>query len=117
MNENSMIKVAETLLQPEVRAAIRANPRQYAIDEGIIKADSHVEIKLVGGEAEQMFLPLFRADAGHSLSHGQLKNVAAGATTGTVASLGCGSSAGTICTTASTASSVGCLGTIGSGGE
>ncbi len=110
MNANSMIKSAETLMQPEVRAGIRANPRGYALANGIIEADSSVEINLVVSEAGKMFIPVFTADANHALSHDQLGKIAGGvqaSTAGSIGSIGC---ALCICTCASSASTAGTAG-------
>ncbi len=111
------------LFDPSVRDAIRADPRQFAFDQGMIAAaDSSVEIKLVVCEAGQMVIPMQRyipdMDA---LDDDQLARIAGGVGVGTAGSVGSSGTAGTISTigssfsSASTASTAATIGSAGSG--
>ncbi len=115
MNENSMIDIAETLLQPEVRGRIRANPRQYAIENGMIEADSTTQIKLVVCVAGQLKIPMVQAS--EQLSHNQLENISAGVevnTTGSVGSIGSASTISTVFSCLGSTTSASTVGTMGS---
>ncbi len=87
MNEHSIATtVAKQMLDPQVRVAMRENPRQYAIKHGIIAADSPAEIKLVTSAPNQMLIPLMKINAHGVLSDHQLGNIQAA---GSVSSVAC----------------------------
>ncbi len=67
MNENLATDRAQKIFDPQIRAAIRADPRQYAIDNGMIKADASVEIKLVVCGRKQILIPMVRPSVQLSL--------------------------------------------------
>ncbi len=113
MNANSNIEMAATYFKPEVRADIRANPRQYAIDNGIIPADSSIEIKLVACQSKQMFIPVMRNIGDQFMSNDQLKDISAGVKLGSLGTAGSAGSIMCICTCASSIGSVGSAGTAG----
>ncbi len=77
MNEN-FIAVSRVWFDPDTRRAIRKNPRQYAIDTGMITADSPVQIKLVVSGAEKMSIPIPNVNNADTLSNEQLRNISAG---------------------------------------
>ncbi len=116
MNDNSktFADVAEVLLNPATRAAVRANPRQYAIDTGMIAADSSVEVKLVVCGSGKMLLPIQTVGAHGVLDSTQLREISGGSTAGSVGSattastvgcaVSCFSSAGSLSTAASVGS-------------
>ncbi len=112
MNENSlpMAATAQALFDQDIRRAIRENPRQYAIDQGVIPADSTVEVKLVISEPGQMAIPVFKIGAGSMLSTEQLSNITGGVRASTVGSVLSGGTASTITSTAWCVSSISSVG-------
>ncbi len=103
MNEN-LIAVAQELFDPATRRVIRENPRQYAIDKGMISADSTVQIKLVVSGAGKMAIPILKTDLTGTLNNEQLRSVAAGGAPSTI------STGSTLCSTLL------CFGSVGEGG-
>ncbi len=104
---------AQIIFDADVRQAIRNDPRQYAVDNGIITEDSDVEIKLVVNDRHTMHIPLFPEPLPDNLTATQLQDLQGGgvSTAGTVGTFGC---IGTIC---GTASSAGTGTTVGSAGS
>lgn len=107
------VEAGESLLDADVRQAIRDNPRQYAIDNGIIAANSDIEVKLVTNDRHTMHIPLTQEESFNNLSDDQLQSMQA-AGISTAGSLG---SASTLLTAGSCASTLGSIGTAGSGGS
>lgn len=112
------VEMLVSFRDPAVRRQVRADPKQYAIDHGIIPADSEVEIRLVVAKPGTMPFPLFKAGeqgAEFKLSHDQLQHVqAAGGCNSTV---GCISSVSTVSSACSSLSSAGTAGTMASAGS
>ena len=103
----------QTMFDADVRQALRNDPRQYAIDQGIITEGSDVEIKLVVNDRHTLHIPLFPEPESDDLTEAQLQDLHAGgvSTVGTAGSLGC---VGTACSSASSASSGGSVGSAAS---
>lgn len=91
---------ARDFFDPQVRRAIRAEPRQYAVEHGLIKADSEAEVKVVECAPDTLRIAIVRGDsiAAGPLGAGDLREVSAA---GSVSTMGTVSTAGSACTTAS----------------
>lgn len=99
--DNSSAAVgARDFLDPQVRRAIRAAPRQYAVDHGLIKADSEAEVKVVECAPDTLRIAIVRGDSlgAGPLGAGDLRAVSAA---GSVSTMSTTSTAGSACTTAS----------------
>ncbi len=105
----------ELSLDTEARHAIRNDPRQYAIDKGIITEDSDIEIKLVIGEPGTLHIPLVRTDdIGYGMGVDDLQRIQGGGNT--TGSLGCATTASTLSTASSCVGCVSSASTVGTAG-
>lgn len=112
---NSAADIAQFSLDGDTRRAIIDNPRQYAIDNGLIAADSDVDVKVVVCNRDTMHVALVHKDMlDADLNAEQLDMIQAGNGYSTVGSAG---SAGTISTANGTVGSFSTGGTVGSGGS
>lgn len=104
------------LIDPAARRRIRANPRQYALDRGMLAADSAAEVKVVVNRRATLYVPIARpADAdSFTVDADDLESLQAAGTASTGGSASSASSAGTLTSTVSTASSTACAGCAGS---
>jgi len=91
---------ARDFLDPQVRRAIRAEPRQYAVEHGLLAADSEAEVKVVECARDTLRIAIVRGDsiAAGPLGAGDLRAVSAA---GSVSTMSTTSTAGSACTTAS----------------
>ena len=97
------------------RHAIRNDPRQYAIDKGIITEDSDVEVKLVVSESGTLHIPLMHTDIGHDIGANELQRIQGGAKcTGTA---GCATTASTLSSVTASLSSMSSASTAGTAGS
>ncbi|MDD9884780.1 MAG: hypothetical protein OXU62_09665 [Gammaproteobacteria bacterium] len=104
-----------SMFDPEVRRRIRADPRQYALDNGLIDGASDIEIKVLTNNAATMYLAVSPAASGPAeLSADELQSLSAAGTNSTA---GSGSTASTLGTLNSTASSSTTLSTLATGGS
>lgn len=119
MNQTAQnLSVAQTLMDPDVRQAIRDNPRQYAIERGFIDADSAVEIKLVTSDRGTLHIALMpMPESDNNLSAEQLQNLQAAGNTGTISTMGSYGCVGSVGSSISTASTAGCIGTASTAGD
>jgi len=109
-----MKAVTEALYDPGARARIRGNPRQYAIDNGLLDADSRAEVKVVDSARDTLHIPVMRADsAPPELNTADLESLQAAGTASTGGSASSAGSAGTLTSTVSSASSAACAGCAG----
>jgi len=91
---------ARDFLDPQVRRAIRAAPRDYAVEHGLIDSDSEAEVKVVECAPDTLRIAIVRGDdlGGGPLGAGDLRAVSAA---GSVSTMSTTSTAGSACTTAS----------------
>jgi len=91
---------ARDFLDPQVRRAIRAAPRQYAVEHGLVAADSAAEVKVVECARDTLRIAIVRGDSidAGPLGSGDLRAVSAA---GSVSTMSTTSTAGSACTTAS----------------
>ncbi len=114
MNEMNMFyEIAESLADPAVRQRIRENPKQYAIDNDFIVADSESEVRVYVNTADTMYIPMMDIQDAGTLDARDLQMVQA-AGDGTASTAGTGGSSSTLsCLT----SSVGTFTTLSSAGS
>jgi len=107
--------VYRAMFDPEVRRGIRADPRQYAVDNGLIDAQADIDIKVLTNDADTIYLALSPA-VSHSaeLNADELQQLSAAGSTSTAGSGSSASTLGTVCTTSSSATT---LSTLASGGS
>ncbi len=72
------IIAVQELFDADTRRAIRENPRQYAIDKGMIAADSTVQVKIVVSGPGKMLIPILKMSISGTLENEQLRGVVAG---------------------------------------
>lgn len=104
------------MFDPEVRRRIRADPRRYALDNGLIAGDADIDIKVLTNAADTMYFAVSPA-AGRSaaeLSAGELQRLSAAGSTSTAGSGSTASTLGTLCSTASSSTTLSTLATGGS---
>jgi len=107
--------VYDAMFEPEMRRHIRADPRQYALDNDLIDADADIEIKVLTNAADKMYLALSPAvSAPVELNASELQQLSAAGTNSTA---GSGSSASTLGCVNTTASSATTLSTLATGGS
>jgi len=104
----------KALSDPAVRRQIRADPRQYALDHGLLAADSATAVEVVVNRPGTLYVPIARADAALELNADDLQAVQAAGSASTAGTASSAATAGTLTTTVSTASSTGCAGCAGS---
>lgn len=99
-NSSAAAVDARDFLDPQVRRAIRAEPRQYALERGLIAADSGAEVKVVECAPDTLRIAIVRGDSldAGPLDAGDLRAVSAA---GSVSTMSTTSTAGSACTTAS----------------
>lgn len=105
---------AQALFEPELRRRIQLDPKQYAIDNGLMAADSAAEVKVVTCSRDTMYLPMVRAEQTEALDAGQLEAIQAAGHVSTAGSAGTVGSLSTATTTAGTILTAGTAGTAGS---
>jgi len=104
----------KALSDPAVRGQIRADPRQYALDHGLLPTDSAAAVEVVVNRPGTLYVPIARADAALELNADDLQAVQAAGSASTAGTASSAATAGTLTTTVSTASSTGCAGCAGS---
>jgi len=103
------------MFDPEVRRRIRADPRQYALDNGLIDGDADIGIKVLTNRADTMYFAVSPAAARPAeLSAGELQQLSAAGSTSTAGSGSTASTLGTLCSTSSSATTLSTLATGGS---
>lgn len=105
---------ARALLEPEFRGRIRLDPKRYAIDNGLIAADSPAKVKVVTCSRDTMYLAMVRAEQAEALDAGQLEAIQAAGHVSTAGSAGTVGSLSTATTTAGTILTAGTAGSAGS---
>ncbi|MDD9811383.1 MAG: hypothetical protein OXU71_06685 [Gammaproteobacteria bacterium] len=116
-SKRRQIAAANRLLDPAVRREIRADPKRYALDNGLLAADAAAaEVRVVTSTRDTLYiqLPNPRAFA-DTLDAPTLKRIQAAACTGTAGSTTSASTLSTGTSTAGSLSSASTLGTAGSG--
>ncbi len=93
---------------PAVRQRIRGDPRQYAIDSGLIAEDADIDIKVVVNASDTMYLPLAHYEPDGFISVEDLQAVQAAGTAST---------GGTVGSASTFSCFTGCLGTAGTAGS
>lgn len=105
MNDlHDLHELTRTWEDPAVREKIRNDPKQYAIDNGLLGEDSEVEIKLMVNPPNTMYIPLPHTDNTDTLSPDELQAMQAAGTAST---------GGTVGTASTTSTFAGTLATIG----
>lgn len=106
---------AESLRDPETRRQVRADPKGYALENGIIPAGmaQNMEVKVVESGRDVLYVPLVAPSDIDTLEAADLASIQGGgpraSTTGSASSLGC---MFCICTSASTAGSAASVSTV-----
>lgn len=108
--------IVEALSDPAARRRIRANPRQYAVETGMLAADSEAAVKVAVNRPGVLYVAIARDNNfdPRALSADDLESLQAAGTASTGGSASSASSAGTLTSTVSTASSTACAGCAGS---
>ncbi len=115
MNTLTDSSLTQSMLDPDTRRDIRNDPRQYAIDNEIIAADSEIEVKLVINGPDTMYVPLAQVEHLSTISSEELLSIqAAGNTNGSVGTATTASSISTLTSTVGSAGSASTAGTAGS---
>jgi len=87
------LAVVESLLEPETRRRIRDNPKQYAVENGIIPAGLDMQVKVVESGRDTLYIPLAAPSDSDELQAADLAAIQGGgpraSTTGSASSLGC----------------------------
>lgn len=101
---------------PAVRRRIRADPRQYALDNGLLPAGSAAEVRVVVNRRATLYVPIARADWPDSFTvdAADLESLQAAGTASTAGSASTAGTASTITSTVGTlasAATAACAGT------
>ena len=112
---DSTSTLTQPFRDPAVRRSILSDPRQYALDNGLIAADAEVEVKVMANTADTMYVPMPHLDDFDTLNISDLRTIQA-AGRGTASTAGCGGSASTLSTVSSTYSTASTASTLASGG-
>lgn len=103
------------MFDPEVRRRIRADPRQYALDNGLIAGDADIDIKVLTNRADTLYFAVSpMAGRSAELNAAELQRLSAAGSTSTAGSGGTASTLGTLCSTSSSATTLSTLATGGS---
>lgn len=108
------MSVTESLYEREVRQAIRDDPKQYAVDAGIIAAESDAEVRVVESGRGTWHIPLMRVNAGSALNADDLRRLQGGVNT--TGSVGTGGTVSTFSTFSGCIGSAGSASTVGTAG-
>lgn len=98
---------------PDVRRQIRADPRQYALDNGLVQEQAAVEVKVVADRRDVVHVAIPSAGK-DTLDADDLASIQAAGGVSTAGTAGSASTLGCACGTMSTASTGGTVGSSGS---
>lgn len=101
------------LRAPDVRRQIRADPRQYALDNGLVQEQAEVEFKVVDDRRDVVHVAIPSAGK-DALDADDLASIQAAGGVSTAGTAGSASTISSACPTISTASSGGTAGSAGS---